>query len=312
MKIAGSQITPFKKYLNRRKFIKGVAAISTPSIFTNNVQAMHQNNADNSNLYVGKIDENDQLNSYKEITTYNNFYEFGVGKSDPSNFSNKFKSRPWSISVEGLVTKPGMIDLEDLISDFTIEDRVYRLRCVEAWSMVIPWQGFQLRDLIKKVEPLSDAKYIEFETVYRPEEMPGQKRKTVSFYVPWPYTEGLRLDEALHPLTILSTGLYGHDLLNQNGAPLRLVVPWKYGFKSIKSIVAIRFVKEQPKTTWSLINPNEYAFYSNVNPEVDHPRWTQATERRIGEFLRRPTLMFNGYEEEVAHLYKGMDLKKFF
>ena len=312
MKIAGSEITPFKRYLNRRKFIKCVAAISTPSIFTNNVQAMHQNNADNSNLYAEKIDENDQLNSYKEITTYNNFYEFGMGKSDPSNFSNKFKPRPWSINIEGLVTKPGIIDLEDLISDFTIEDRIYRLRCVEAWSMVIPWQGFQLRDLIKKVEPLSDAKYIEFETVYRPEEMPGQKRKTTSFYVPWPYTEGLRLDEGLHPLTILSTGLYGHDLLNQNGAPLRLVVPWKYGFKSIKSIVAIRFVKEQPKTTWSLISPNEYAFYSNVNPEVDHPRWTQATERRIGEFLRRPTLMFNGYNEEVAHLYKDMDLKKFF
>ena len=214
--------------------------------------------------------------------------------------------------MEGLVTKPGMIDLEDLISNFTIEDRVYRLRCVEAWSMVIPWQGFPLKDLIKKVEPLSDAKYIEFETVYRPEEMPGQKRKIISFYVPWPYTEGLRLDEGLHPLTILSTGLYGHDLLNQNGAPLRLVVPWKYGFKSIKSIVAIRFLKEQPKTTWSLINPSEYAFYSNVNPNVDHPRWTQATERRIGEFFRRPTLMFNGYEEEISYLYKDMDLTKYY
>jgi sulfoxide reductase catalytic subunit YedY len=258
------------------------------------------------------LSEKDVLNTYEEITTYNNFYEFGIGKSDPSNFSNKFKPRPWSISVEGLVTKPGMIDLEDLISNFTIEDRVYRLRCVEAWSMVIPWQGFPLKDLIKKVEPLSDAKYIEFETVYRPEEMPGQKRKIISFYVPWPYTEGLRLDEGLHPLTILSTGLYGHDLLNQNGAPLRLVVPWKYGFKSIKSIVAIRFLKEQPKTTWSLINPSEYAFYSNVNPNVDHPRWTQATERRIGEFFRRPTLMFNGYEEEVSHLYKDMDLAKYY
>ncbi|MBG77399.1 MAG: protein-methionine-sulfoxide reductase catalytic subunit MsrP [Pelagibacteraceae bacterium] len=312
MKIAGSEITPYKKYLNRRKFIKGVTAISIPSILTKNVSALHQEGADKNKLYIGKIDENDQLNSYKDITTYNNFYEFGTGKSDPSNFSNKFKPRPWSISIEGLVAKPGIINIEDLISNFTIEDRVYRLRCVEAWSMVIPWQGFQLRDLIKKVEPLSDAKYIEFETVYRPEEMPGQKRKTISFYVPWPYTEGLRLDEGLHPLTILSTGLYGHDLLNQNGAPLRLVVPWKYGFKSIKSIVAIRFVNEQPKTTWSLINPNEYAFYSNVNPDVDHPRWTQATERRIGEFLRRPTLMFNGYEEEVGYLYKDMDLKKFF
>ncbi len=308
-KILNSEITPYPLYLNRRKFIKFAAKVSIASSLS---VSGHTSHLDNSHAYSQQLKENDELNSFEEITTYNNFYEFGIGKSDPSNFSNKFKPRPWSISVEGLVTKPGMIDLEDLISNFTIEDRVYRLRCVEAWSMVIPWQGFPLKDLIKKVEPLSDAKYIEFETVYRPEEMPGQKRKIISFYVPWPYTEGLRLDEGLHPLTILSTGLYGHDLLNQNGAPLRLVVPWKYGFKSIKSIVAIRFLKEQPKTTWSLINPSEYAFYSNVNPNVDHPRWTQATERRIGEFLRRPTLMFNGYEEEVSHLYKDMDLTKYF
>ena len=309
MKILGSEITPYKIYLNRRKFIKSSIATVITSSLASNLYGAHEKK---DNQYNDQLSKNDILNTYEEITTYNNFYEFGTGKSDPSNFSNKFKPRPWSISVEGLVTKPGMIDLEDLISNFTIEDRVYRLRCVEAWSMVIPWQGFPLKDLIKKVEPLSDAKYIEFETVYRPEEMPGQKRKIISFYVPWPYTEGLRLDEGLHPLTILSTGLYGHDLLNQNGAPLRLVVPWKYGFKSIKSIVAIRFVKEQPKTTWPLINPGEYAFYSNVNPNVDHPRWTQATERRIGEFMRRPTLMFNGYEEEVAHLYKGMDLEIFY
>ena len=308
-KILSSEITPYSSYINRRKFIKSTTAISITSSLSFVSNASHN---DNSLQYNDKLDAGDELNTFEEITTYNNFYEFGIGKSDPSNFSNKFKPRPWSISVEGLVTKPGMIDLEDLISNFTIEDRVYRLRCVEAWSMVIPWQGFPLKDLIKKVEPLSDAKYIEFETVYRPEEMPGQKRKIISFYVPWPYTEGLRLDEGLHPLTILSTGLYGHDLLNQNGAPLRLVVPWKYGFKSIKSIVAIRFLKEQPKTTWSLINPSEYGFYSNVNPNVDHPRWTQATERRIGEFLRRPTLMFNGYEEQVAHLYKAMDLNKFY
>ena len=304
-----SEITPYSSYINRRKFIKSTTAISIISSLSFASNASHNHN---SLQYTDKLDEGDELNTFEEITTYNNFYEFGMGKSDPSNFSNKFKPRPWSISVEGLVTKPGMIDLEDLISNFTIEDRVYRLRCVEAWSMVIPWQGFPLKDLIKKVEPLSDAKYIEFETVYRPEEMPGQKRKIISFYVPWPYTEGLRLDEGLHPLTILSTGLYGHDLLNQNGAPLRLIVPWKYGFKSIKSIVAIRFLKEQPKTTWSLINPSEYAFYSNVNPNVDHPRWTQATERRIGEFFRRPTLMFNGYEEEVSYLYKDMDLKQYY
>ena len=309
MKIFGSEITPYKKYLTRRQFIQSSIATSIATTLPSNLYAAHEKQ---NNQYSDQLSQNDSLNTYEEITTYNNFYEFGTGKSDPSNFSNKFKPRPWSISVEGLVTKPGMIDLEDLISNFTIEDRVYRLRCVEAWSMVIPWQGFPLKDLIKKVEPLSDAKYIEFETVYRPEEMPGQKRKIISFYVPWPYTEGLRLDEGLHPLTILSTGLFGHDLLNQNGAPLRLVVPWKYGFKSIKSIVAIRFLKEQPKTTWSLINPSEYAFYSNVNPNVDHPRWTQATERRIGEFLRRPTLMFNGYEEEVSYLYKDMDLAKYY
>ena len=309
MKIFGSEITSYKAYLNRRQFIQSSTATLIGTTLSSNLYGAHEKK---DNQYNDQLSQNDTLNIYEEITTYNNFYEFGTGKSDPSNFSNKFKPRPWSISLEGLVTKPGMIDLEDLISNFTIEDRVYRLRCVEAWSMVIPWQGFPLKDLIKKVEPLSDAKYIEFETVYRPEEMPGQKRKIISFYVPWPYTEGLRLDEGLHPLTILSTGLYGHDLLNQNGAPLRLVVPWKYGFKSIKSIVAIRFVKEQPKTTWPLINPGEYAFYSNVNPNVDHPRWTQATERRIGEFMRRPTLMFNGYEEEVAHLYKGMDLEIFY
>ena len=309
MKIFGSEITSYKAYLNRRQFIQSSTATLIGTTLSSNLYGAHERK---DNQYNDQLSQNDTLNTYEEITTYNNFYEFGTGKSDPSNFSNKFKPRPWSISVEGLVTKPGMIDLEDLISNFTIEDRVYRLRCVEAWSMVIPWQGFPLKDLIKKVEPLSDAKYIEFETVYRPEEMPGQKRKIISFYVPWPYTEGLRLDEGLHPLTILSTGLYGHDLLNQNGAPLRLVVPWKYGFKSIKSIVAIRFLKEQPKTTWPLINPSEYAFYSNVNPNVNHPRWTQATERRIGEFLRRPTLMFNGYEEQVAHLYKDMDLNKFY
>lgn len=309
MKIFGSEITPYKKYLTRRQFIQSSIATSIATTLPSNLYAAHEKQ---NNQYSDQLSQNDSLNTYEEITTYNNFYEFGTGKSDPSNFSNKFKPRPWSISVEGLVTKPGMIDLEDLISNFTIEDRVYRLRCVEAWSMVIPWQGFPLKDLIKKVEPLSDAKYIEFETVYRPEEMPGQKRKIISFYVPWPYTEGLRLDEGLHPLTILSTGLFGHDLLNQNGAPLRLVVPWKYGFKSIKSIVAIRFLKEQPKTSWSLINPSEYAFYSNVNPNVDHPRWTQATERRIGEFFRRPTLMFNGYEEEVSYLYKNMDLTKYY
>ena len=207
-----------------------------------------------------------------------------------------------------MVNKPQIIDLEKLLSQVSIEDRVYRLRCVEAWSMVIPWQGFSLSQLINLVEPMSSAKFIQFETIFRPEDMPGQKRG----FLPWPYVEGLRMDEAMHPLTILSTGLYGHDLLNQNGAPLRLVVPWKYGFKSIKSISTMRFVKEEPKATWSMIAPNEYGFYSNVNNTVHHPRWSQGTERRIGEFKRRPTLMFNGYEEEVAYLYKDMDLNKYF
>ena len=309
MKIPGSEITPYKIYANRRKFIKNSIVTTIATLLPSNINAFHTNT---NNPYSDQLSVNDKLNTFEEITTYNNFYEFGLGKSDPSNFSSKFKPRPWSLSIEGLVEKPQVIDLEDLLKKFTIEDRVYRLRCVEAWSMVIPWQGFSLYNLINEVAPLSDAKYIEFETVYRPEEMPGQKKKTVSFFVPWPYIEGLRMDEALHPLTILSTGLYGHDLLNQNGAPLRLVVPWKYGFKSIKSIVAIRFVKNQPKTTWPMISPNEYAFYSNVNPNVDHRRWTQASERRIGEFARRPTLMFNGYEEEVSYLYKGMDLEENF
>ena len=305
MKVFGSEITPHKIYLNRRQFVKSSIASAITSSVALNLHAAHQKS---NNQYTDQLSEKDVLNTYEEITTYNNFYEFGTGKSDPSTNSSKFQPRPWSISIEGLVPKPGIINLEDLLKDFIIEDRIYRLRCVEAWSMVIPWQGFPLHKLINKVQPLSDAKYIQFETVYRPEEMPGQRRNVLS----WPYVEGLRMDEAMHPLTILSTGLYGHELLNQNGAPLRLVVPWKYGFKSIKSIVAIRFVNKEPETTWSLSNSREYGFYSNVNPNVDHPRWTQSTERRIGEFFRRPTLMFNGYGEEVSDLYKDMDLIKYY
>jgi len=305
MKIFGSEITPYKTYLTRRQFIQSSIVTSIATTLSSNLYATHEKQ---DNQYSDQLSQNDSLNTYEEITTYNNFYEFGVGKSDPSSNAGQFKSRPWSINIEGLVQKPGVIDLEDLLKDITIEDRIYRLRCVEAWSMVIPWQGFPLQLLIDKVQPLSNAKYIQFETVYRPEEMPGQRRNILQ----WPYIEGLRMDEAMHPLTILSTGLYGHDLLNQNGAPLRLVVPWKYGFKSIKSIVAIRFVDSEPQTTWPLENPREYGFYSNVNPNIDHPRWTQATERRIGDFFRRPTLMFNGYEEEVSYLYKDMDLTKYY
>ncbi|MBI5464289.1 MAG: protein-methionine-sulfoxide reductase catalytic subunit MsrP [Ignavibacteriales bacterium] len=254
------------------------------------------------------FDSDEEPNSYKDITTYNNFYEFGTDKSDPAKNSGNFKLSPWTVNVEGLVKKPAAYHLEDFIKPHKLEDRIYRLRCVEGWSMVIPWLGFPLAGLIKRVEPTSKAKYVTFETVYRPEEMIGQRRP----YLNWPYVEGLRLDEAMHPLTLLAAGLYGKGLPNQNGAPLRLVVPWKYGFKSIKSIVKIGFVEKEPPTTWNISAPDEYGFYSNVNPEADHPRWSQKSERRIGEFLKRKTVMFNGYAEQVGYLYAGMDLKKHF
>ena len=305
MKILPSEITPYSTYLNRRKFIKNTAAAAITLGLSSKLQANHK---ENGLKYNQLLDSGDKLNTFEEITTYNNFYEFGMGKTDPSKYSDTFNPYPWSIKLEGLIKNPQIIDLEKILSLVTIEDRVYRLRCVEAWSMVIPWQGFPLSKLVNIAEPLSAAKFIQFETVFRPEEMPGQRRRIL----PWPYVEGLRMDEAMHPLTILSTGLYGHDLLNQNGAPIRLVVPWKYGFKSIKSISVIRFVDKQPDATWSIMAPSEYGFYSNVNNNVNHPRWSQNTERRIGEFKRRKTLMFNGYEEEVAHLYKDMDLRKFY
>tara|TARA_Y100001970_G_scaffold57759_1_gene73196 strand:- start:3413 stop:4330 length:918 start_codon:yes stop_codon:yes gene_type:complete len=305
MKILPSEITPYSTYLNRRKFIKNSAATAISLLIAKKLQANHINNESKYNQF---LDMEDKLNSYEEITTYNNFYEFGMGKTDPYKNSDSFNPYPWSIKLEGLIKKPQIIDLEKILSLVTIEDRVYRLRCVEAWSMVIPWQGFPLSKLIDLAEPLSTAKFVQFETVFRPEEMPGQRRRIL----PWPYVEGLRMDEAMHQLTILSTGLYGHDLLNQNGAPIRLVVPWKYGFKSIKSISTIRFVEKEPNATWPLTAPSEYGFYSNVNNSVNHPRWSQNTERRIGEFKRRKTLMFNGYEQEVSYLYKGMDLRKYY
>ncbi len=245
---------------------------------------------------------------YKDVTTYNNFYEFGIDKDDPAQNARTLQTRPWTISVEGEVAKPQTIDIDDLLKWFPLEQRVYRMRCVEAWSMVIPWLGFPLAPLIKRLEPTGNAKYVEFVTKLDPIQMPGQRFPILK----WPYVEGLRLDEALHPLTMMAVGLYGRMLPNQNGAPLRLVVPWKYGFKGIKSIVKIRFTAEQPRTTWALAAPDEYGFYANVNPEVDHPRWSQKTERRIGEFQRRPTLPFNGYAEQVAGMYAGMDLRRFF
>ena len=247
----------------------------------------------------------EELTPFKDVTSYNNFYEFGTGKDDPAKNAGGLKTRPWTVTVEGEVKKPQVFDLDTLMKIAAIEERVYRLRCVEAWSMVVPWLGFSLAELIKQVEPTSKAKFVEFISLNDPSQMPGQQTAVLA----WPYREGLRIDEAMHPLTLLTFGLYGELLPNQNGAPIRVVVPWKYGFKSAKSIVSIRFTEQQPVTSWMLAGPSEYGFYSNVNPTVDHARWSQAKERRIGEFFRRKTLMFNGYEQEVAGLYTGMDLK---
>ncbi len=305
MKILNSEITPYELYLNRRKFIKSTVLASIGASLPKGLNANH---SDNSEIYNAYLDEGDELNKFSEITTYNNFYEFWSGKGDPAKYSKDFKPEPWTISVDGLVNKPKTFDFDDLLKKITIEDRVYRLRCVEAWSMVIPWQGFPLSALINIAEPLSSAKFVKFETIFRPTEMPAQS----TGLLPWPYVEGLRMDEAMNPLTLLSTGLYGHKLPNQNGAPIRLVVPWKYGFKSIKSITKISFTESRPVSTWQSLAPHEYGFYSNVNPNVDHPRWSQSTERRIGEFKRRKTLMYNGYEKEVSYMYKDLDLKKFF
>jgi len=254
----------------------------------------------------------EKVTSYQDATTYNNFYEFGTDKSDPARHANALKPRPWTVAIEGEVKKPGPIDLDALMKTAAMEERIYRLRCVEGWSMVIPWVGFSLAELIRKVEPTGSAKFVQFVTLADDKQMPGVRSRVLD----WPYVEGLRMDEAMHPLTLLSFGMYGELLPNQNGAPVRLVVPWKYGFKSGKSIVRIRFVDKQPATSWEKSIPSEYGFYSNVNPKVDHPRWSQATERRIGEdgllAKKRDTLMFNGYEQQVGQLYAGMDLKKFY
>jgi sulfoxide reductase catalytic subunit YedY len=264
-------------------------------------------------LKAGKspFSTDEKLTSREDVTTYNNYYEFGLDKSDPSKNAHALKTAPWTVKIDGLVSKPQEIGVEDLIKSSSLEERIYRMRCVEGWSMVIPWVGIPLADLIKRVEPLGSAKYVAFETAYQEEQMPGVR--SLFPVLDWPYREGLRLDEAMNPLTILAVGLYGETLPNQNGAPIRLVVPWKYGFKGIKSITRISFVDKQPVTAWNQQAPSEYGFYANVNPNVDHPRWSQATERRIGEgglfVKRRPTLMFNGYAEQVASLYSGMDLR---
>jgi sulfoxide reductase catalytic subunit YedY len=295
--IPSSEITPKSVYLNRRRFLgllsTGVAASTLdPELLVG------------AELAAARDD--DPLTPYDAVTGYNNFYEYGFDKADPARNAHRLRPRPWTVEVSGHVARPAKYELDDLLRPYTIEDRVYRLRCVEAWSMVIPWRGFPLADLVRRVEPTSRARYIEFETLYDPDQMPMQRQPVLD----WPYNEGLRLDEALNPLAFIATGLYGEDLPNQNGAPLRLVVPWKYGFKSIKSIVAIKFVERQPSSTWMKSAPHEYGFYANVNPTVDHPRWSQATERRIGELRRRETLMFNGYAEQVAHLYDGLDLRR--
>lgn len=306
--IASSEITPRPIYLRRREFIAAATGLGLAALSGRAAQAAALRAAGSA------FSTREKQTPLKDVTSYNNFYEFGAGKNDPAKYAHSLKTRPWSVTVDGLVAKPAQYALEDFIEPFALEERVYRMRCVEGWSMVIPWVGFALANVLKRAEPLGSAKFVAFESLLRPEEMPGQ-----SGFLPlldWPYVEGLRLDEAMHPLTILAVGLYGETLPNQNGAPLRLVVPWKYGFKGIKSIVRIRLVESQPQTSWNKQNPNEYGFYSNVNPQVDHPRWSQASERRIGEGglfnKRRPTLMFNGYAEEVAGLYSGMDLKASF
>jgi len=312
--IASSEITEEKHYMNRRKFLRtavNVGVVGAAGAFLYNrlpsLPAFGDNGKDNQSR--GSFSTDEKPNSYKDITTYNNFYEFGIDKEDPSENAHTLRIKPWQVSVEGHIKKPKVFDFDDLLKGVTVEERIYRLRCVEGWSMVIPWLGFPLKDLISKLEPTSKAKFVAFETLYAPDQMPGQRSNVLR----WPYVEGLRMDEAMHPLTILAVGLYGKQPLpNQNGSPIRLVVPWKYGFKSIKSIVKIKFVEHQPPTSWNVQAPNEYGFYSNVNPDVDHPRWSQKTERRIGEFFKRKTLLFNGYADHVASLYAGMDLRKYF
>ncbi|GJM08774.1 MAG: protein-methionine-sulfoxide reductase catalytic subunit MsrP [Lysobacteraceae bacterium] len=310
-----SEITPESIYKRRRELLKAAGFGATLLPLSPSLMADSEEGPQGSAIKASKSPLSSDLepNSWNDITTYNNFYEFGTGKGDPARNAHTLQAKPWTVTVSGEVDEPGQISLEDVMSTFPMEERIYRLRCVEAWSMVVPWVGFPLAELIKRFKPNSRAKYVAFKTLYDPQQMPGQRRAVL----PWPYVEGLRLDEAMHPLTILATGIYGRELPNQNGAPLRLVVPWKYGFKSIKSIVSIELTEEQPPTSWNLAIPSEYGFYANVNPEVDHPRWSQASERVIGSGFslfgnRRETDPFNGYAEQVASMYKGMDLSRHF
>ena len=295
--IASSDITPEDTYVNRRKFLAVAGVAAAGVVGASRIAAA-----------IPSRPQEEKPNTWEEITTYNNYYEFGTGKEDPARNAGNFKTKPWTVKVDGLVKKPADYHLEDLLKPHKLEDRVYRFRCVEAWSMVIPWQGVPLAEIIKKVEPLPSAKFVQFKTILAPDQMFGQRSRVLD----WPYVEGLRMDEAMHPLTLMATGLYGKTLPNQNGAPFRLIVPWKYGFKGVKAIVSMSFTDKQPLNTWQVTNPAEYGFYANVNPEVDHPRWTQSSERRIGAFRRQKTLMFNGYADQVASLYAGMDLRKNF
>ncbi|MHA7633581.1 protein-methionine-sulfoxide reductase catalytic subunit MsrP [Corallococcus sp. M7] len=319
----GSEVTPEKLYVRRREFLKNAGLFAgTAAVVGGGLYLLGMKRTRPMDGFVpdaGTVDQpvapaqglfstDEPRTPYEDVTTYNNFYELGLDKNDPARRAHLLKTRPWTVVIDGEVHKPWTVDVDQLISAFPLEERVYRMRCVEAWSMVIPWLGLPLGKLLDRVQPTSFAKYVAFTTLEDPEQLPGQKSPVLD----WPYVEGLRLDEAMHPLTLLATGLYGKQLPAQNGAPLRLVVPWKYGFKGIKSIVRITLTREQPPTTWNIANRREYGFYANVNPAVDHPRWSQATERRIGETSRRPTLPFNGYADAVAGLYRGMDLKRDF
>jgi methionine sulfoxide reductase catalytic subunit len=303
-----SEITPPELYRDRRRFLKGLGLAALGAV--GGAALLGPSGASGAALEYtpGPFGTDEPLTPKTDVTTYNNFYELGTGKSDPARNAHRLVTEPWSVTVDGLCLNPGRYQLEDFLRPHALEERIYRLRCVEGWSMVIPWVGLELNRIIEQAEPLGSARYVAFATLMDPQNLPGQRLRVLD----WPYREGLRLDEAMHPLTILAVGLYGETLPNQNGAPLRLVVPWKYGFKSIKSIVHIRFAEEEPPTSWNMASPREYGFYSNVNPDVDHPRWSQRTERRIGELRRRPTLLFNGYEDEVGELYAGMDLRKQF
>ncbi len=308
--IPSSEITDERTYVGRRDFLQAVGiAAAGLAVGATPLDAQSSRRPPKlENVVKGPFGTTEAMTPYEEVTTYNNFYEFGTDKSSPSQTSGSFRTRPWTVKIDGECNHPADYELDDLIKPYTLEERVYRMRCVEGWSMVIPWVGFPLASVIKRADPTSRAKFVEFTTLLDPRQMPGQRSPVLQ----WPYVEGLRLDEAMNPLAILAVGLYGVELPNQDGAPLRLVVPWKYGFKGIKSIVRIQFVENQPISAWERENSHEYGFYSNVNPQVDHPRWSQATERRIGEFFRRKTLMFNGYGDQVASLYAGMDLRKYF